>query len=166
MKKIILTTEQLDKITEWVSSDMSEDQDLGETISSANSNNYEMECDVDLDYYGVTYKGNEIDNIDTSSVKVIFDISMEHRSWGIKGIYVSVIDGSESLPLSIDYYPEGSDDHVNEEIEIPINWDSANEESSDSLGYIGIDQIVDIKLANNNEGDIVIESVIVKTSIL
>ena len=51
MKKIILTTEQLDKITEWVSSDMSEDQDLGETISSANSNNYEMECDVDLDYY-------------------------------------------------------------------------------------------------------------------
>jgi hypothetical protein len=161
MKKIILTTEQLDKITEWVSADTSEDQDLGETISSANSNNYEMECDVDLDYYGVTYMGNEIDNIDTSSVKVIFGIDMEHRSWGIKGAYVSVIDGSETLSLSIDYYPEEGDDHVNKEIEIPINWDSANEESDDSLGYIGISQVVDVKLANNNEGDIVVESVTV-----
>ena len=162
MKKIIVTTEQLNKIAEHVSKE-SETEVINETIS--NNGQYEMECDVDLDYYGITYKGMEIDDIDVlGPLRVGFNIDMESRSWGIKSIYVSVTSGPETLPISLKYYPNENEDWEEIELELPINWDSANEESNESLGYIGIGQVVDIKLSNNEDGEIVVDGVTVITS--
>lgn len=162
MKKIILTTEQLSKIAQHVSKE-SDSEVINETIS--NSGDYEMECDVDLDYYGLKYKGEDIEYVDVlGPLKIKFNIELESRSWGIKSVYVSVVGGPESLPLSLKYYPEDSDDYQEVELELPINWDSVNEEGEETLGYIGIGQSVDIKLANNDQGDIYIDGITVITT--
>jgi len=162
MKKIILTTEQFNKVTEHVSKE-SKTEVIKETIS--NNGQYEMECDIDLDYYGVTYKGEEIEDIEVlGPMRIAFNVDMESRSWGIKSVYVTVAGGPESLPLSLKYYPGDSDDYEEVEIELPINWDSVNEESEDGMGYIGIGQTVDVKLANNDKGEIFIDGITVITT--
>ena len=80
MKKIILTTEQLNKITEHVSS-----QNLNESI---NNDRYETECTIDFNYGGeLKYNGNEVELVECSyKVRVSYLIEMEHRSWGIKDV--------------------------------------------------------------------------------
>lgn len=164
MKKIILTTEQLSKISDYVSNEVVEDVELGETITPTSDNSYEQECEFDLTYHGVTYKGMEIDDIEISSVNVNFNIDMEIRSWGIKGVYVHSVRGPEEVEMLIRYYPEGSDfDHTEVEVPLKINWDSCNEEDSDIGGYIGIDQEIELELQNDDNGDIVVKDLIVRT---
>jgi hypothetical protein len=164
MKKIILTTEQLNKITEYVSSDqLNVESEIGEEISSTPNNQYEQECEFDLSYYGTTYKGMEISHIETSPIRVNFLIELESRSWGIKGVYVYNCKGPEEINLLVGYYPEDSEDW--EEIEVPLklNWDSANEESSNDAGYIGIDQELELELVNDENGDLVVKQLVVRT---
>ena len=103
MKKIVLTTEQMDKINEYVSSE-GETNELNEGMGD---NRYEMKCELDFIYSsGLTFKGQEIEDIENLEYTVSYLIDSEHRSWGIKSISVYDVQGPEELELYIQYYPD------------------------------------------------------------
>jgi len=124
-------------------------------------NNYRMECEVDLNYFGTKFKGFEIDNISTSNLTVTFSIDMEGRSYGIKDISVYNVQGPSEIELEVTYYPESGDDSVDETITIPINWENVEMEKDDELGYIGVGKTIQIDLTNDENGELVFDGVIV-----
>jgi len=153
MKKILLTTEQMNKISKFV---INESDKLNEDVSN---DRYEMKCKIDFNYASnVLYKGGEIDDIGYGAEYTLsFRIDQEHRSWGIKNISVYDVQGPQELEVEVVYYPKGSDqdsDSVTEYAILKIDWDSVNYESEDARGMVGIDEDVEIELGNDSEGNL------------
>lgn len=156
MKKIVLTTEQMDKINEYVSSE-GETKELNESL---NNERYEMKCEIDFNYRSdLMYKGQEIEDIENLEYNVNYLIESEHRSWGIKSISVYDVQGPEELELYIQYYPEGSDDITEVTVPLKIDWDAADYDQQDPRGIIGIDENIEIELVNDSDGNIVAQSI-------
>jgi hypothetical protein len=156
MKKIVLTTEQMDKINEYVSSE-GETKELNESL---NNERYEMKCEIDFNYRSdLMYKGQEIEDIENLEYNVNYLIESEHRSWGIKSISVYDVQGPEELELYIQYYPEGSDDITEVTVPLKIDWDAADYDHEDPRGIIGIDKNIEIELVNDSDGNIVAQSI-------
>ena len=156
MKKIVLTTEQMDKINEYVSSE-GETKELNESL---NNERYEMKCEIDFNYRSdLMYKGQEIEDIENLEYNVNYLIESEHRSWGIKSISVYDVQGPEELELYIQYYPEGSDDITEVTVPLKIDWDAADYDQQDPRGMIGIDENIEIELVNDSDGNIVAQSI-------
>jgi len=156
MKKIVLTTEQMDKINEYVSSD-GETNELKEGMGD---NRYEQKCELDFIYSsGLTFKGQEIEDIGNLEYTVNYLIESEHRSWGIKSISVYDVQGPEELELYVQYYPEGSEDPTDATIKVKIDWDSADYDQQEPRGIIGIDENIEIELENDSDGNIVASSI-------
>ena len=156
MKKIVLTTEQMDKINEYVSSE-GETKELNESL---NNERYEMKCEIDFNYRSdLMYKGQEIEDIENLEYNVNYLIESEHRSWGIKSISVYDVQGPEELELYIQYYPEGSDDITEVTVPLKIDWDAADYDQEVPRGIIGIDKNIEIELVNDSDGNIVAQSI-------
>ena len=162
MKKIVLTTEQMNKVTEYVST-----EDLGSTeINEAiNDDRYEMKCKIDFNYASdLKFNGQEIEDIGYGlEYTLSFRIDQEHRNWGIKSISVYDVQGPEELDVEVVFYPEGSEDPKEEYIIIKVDWDSTNYEREQSSGSVGIDQDVEMELVNDSEGNIVVKEIGVTT---
>lgn len=149
MAKIILTEDQLKRLAKNLKEDMSD------------GNNYRMECEVDLNYFGIKFKGFEIDDINTSNLTVTFSIDMESRSYGIKDISVYNVQGPSEIELEVLYFPESGEDSIDETITIPINWENVEMEKDDEMGYIGVGKTIQIDLINNENGELVFDGVVV-----
>ncbi len=162
MKKIVLTTEQLNKVTEYVSN---EDLNPSEINEAINDNRYEMKCKIDFNYSSdLKFKGQEIEDIGYGlEYTLSFVIDQEHRKYGIKGISVYDVQGPEELDVEVVFYPEGSDDPVDEYIQIKVDWDSTNYEHESPQGMIGIDRDVEMELVNDSEGNIIVKEIGVTT---
>ena len=154
MKKIVLTTEQLDKVTEYVKNE-GQPSEMNEAIDD---NRYEMNCKIDFNYGGLKFKGNEIEDISKPEIRVTYLIDVEHRSWGITSISLYDIQGPEEIELEIDYYPEGDEmsDYVTETITVKLPWDGIDTDKDDSASFIGLDEDIEIDLENDSEGNIVV----------
>jgi len=156
MKKIVLTTEQTNKL-------------MGHIINEQNRSLYDMmyedkrkiEVTCDFDYHGLRYKGGEINDILKSNFVVTYVVEPEWRSYGISSIYVYNISGPEEIEVEIEYYTdETSDDHVEEYITLKLDWENMiNIEESDTLGYIGVSPDITITLENDNEGGLIVKSI-------
>jgi len=162
MKKIVLTTEQLNKVTEYVSN---EDLNPSEINEAINDNRYEMKCKIDFNYSSdLKFKGQEIEDIGYGlEYTLSFIIDQEHRKHGIKSISVYDVQGPEELDVEVVFYPEGSDDPVDEYIQIKVDWDSTNYEHESPQGMIGIDRDVEMELVNDSEGNIIVKEIGVTT---
>ena len=162
MKKIVLTTEQLNKVTEYVSN---EDLNPSEINEAINDNRYDMKCKIDFNYSSdLKFKGQEIEDIGYGlEYTLSFVIDQEHRKYGIKGISVYDVQGPEELDVEVVFYPEGSDDPVDEYIQIKVDWDSTNYEHESPQGMIGIDRDVEMELVNDSEGNIIVKEIGVTT---
>jgi hypothetical protein len=122
---------------------------------------YRMECKVDLNYYGAKFKGFDVDDISTSNMFLTFDIDMEARSYGIKDISVYNVQGPSEIELEVLYFPNENEDSVDEVITLPLNWDNIEMEKDDELSYIGIGEMIQIDLINNENGELVVDGIIV-----
>jgi hypothetical protein len=144
MKKIVLTENQLDMVKKHIAEE-----------ESNNDNRYRREVRVSV---GVNseqkYKGGEINDVNpySSKMTVSFDIDQDHRSWGIKDISLHSIKGPESIEVEIEYYPEGSDDYVTDEITIPLDWDNISIDKV-SNGLLTVGDEVDITLYISETGE-------------
>jgi hypothetical protein len=145
---------------------LKKEREVTEGSTSGNDSKYRMPCKIDLDHAGLTFHGNEVDDITANNIDVTFDIDMEGREWGIKNISVYNVKGPEQLGLNVIYYPQGSDDNVDEDITIALNWDDVEYEESDDLGYIGIGRDIIISLKNDENGGFMVDKITVeRTSI-
>ena len=162
MKKIVLTTEQLNKVTEYVSN---EDLNPSEINEAINDNRYEKKCEFDFNYGSdVKYKGHQIDDIGYGlEYTLSYIIDQEHRSWGIKSISIYDVQGPEELDVEVEFYNEDIDDSADEYIVIKVDWDQVKYENEYVRGDITIDDKVQIELGNDSEGNIIVNEILVTT---
>jgi hypothetical protein len=148
MTQIIVTETQLKNLTRRLNEDSMDSK-------------YRMECKADVDYYKVTYNGMDIEYVTPLNINVNFDIDFEGRSYGIKSVSVYNVVGPSEVEMEIEYYPENSDDSVYETVTVPLNWEDVVLEKDDDLGYIGIGDIIQISLKNDESGNIVCDTITV-----
>jgi hypothetical protein len=145
---------------------LKKEREITEDSTSGSDGKYRMPCKIDLDHAGLTFNGNQVDDVTANKIDVTFDIDMEGREWGIKNISVYNVKGPEQLSLNVIYYPQGSDDNVDEDITVALNWDDVEYDESDDLGYIGIGRDIIISLKNDENGSFMVDKITVeRTSI-
>ena len=134
MAKFIFTESQVEKIKKSL------DEDYPGT-----DNNYKVgDCNINLYYGKVTYKGQEINDITAPQIGFTFDIDMDIKSYGIRGISLYNPKGPSEIELEIYSYP-------NEDvITIPLDWENVNEEKSDDISWIGYENRIEITLKNES----------------
>lgn len=154
MTKIVITENQLKKLT----------RNLNENYVDLNDT-YKQECNVDLNYYGLKFKGYEINDVTTSNMVLTFLIDMSVKSYGIRDISVYGVKGPSEIELEVSYWlQEDGRDTTEETVVLPINWENVEMQEDETLGYIGIGNLIQIDLGNNESGELVVDGVIVNYS--
>ena len=146
MKKILLTEEQLQKVESQV-------------IKESNDYRFEERVKFDVDYYGVKFKGEEIDWVDDVEFDINFRIDMEYRRYGIKSISVYAFNGPDSVELEI---TPRIDDADSETVTLPLRWSEdgfVQTEEREDMGWIGVDNDAVLKLGNDENGNVYVEFV-------
>ena len=91
-----------------------------------------------------------------------FLIDMSVKSYGIKDISVYGVEGPSEIELEISYRTqEDEGDTIEETVVLPINWENVEMQEDETLGYIGISNLIQIDLGNNESGELVVDGVIV-----
>lgn len=144
MRKVVLTESQI----EMVKKHMNE--------SAVGNERYERQVSVDVNTYGVTINGEEIDWVTCSNMRLTYLIEMEHRSWGIKGISLYSIQGPSEIELTITPQVEDAEDIY---ITVPLNWENIEQETQEGEGVITIGNEIDINLGNDESGGIIVKSI-------
>ena len=141
MHKILVTEKQFKSITKMI-------------INESNEHRFKQDVEVDFDYHGITFNGDNIDYIEKPNITLTFQIEMEYKQYGIKSIMVYDIKGPSEIELEIT--PESDDAHV-ETLTIPLNWENDNfidVQRDDNIRWIGIEENVTIHLENDELGRI------------
>ena len=152
MKKIIITESQSKKI-------------MGKILSEqlAPEERYSQEVNCSFGYHKLTYKGQEIDWIPDVKFRVSFTIYVDAREYGIKDIGVMNIRGPEAIDVMVSYYPEGTEDPVEEDVVINLNWDDVKVEHDADIGWIGIDHDIEMDLDQTPDGGLICGGILVHT---
>lgn len=152
MKKIVLKESQVDKL-------------VGKMVSEQITANgrYRQEVKIDFYYHDVTYQGHKIDWIPDTQEILTFEIDMEARSYGIKGVSVYAIRGPEEIALSMSYYPSDNDNEQEVELILRPDWEIAEVSTDENLGWIGVSQDVEMELKNDEQGNIVIDTISIES---
>jgi hypothetical protein len=142
MKKFIINENQFKVIKKH----------LNETI---NDMTYGREVNVEFEYYGTTYNGNQIDDISSSNkMRLSYIIEQENREWGIKNISLHSITGPDEIEITI--YDDNEQENV---ITLPIDWDKLNTEDNEGKGLITVGDVITFVIENNENGDLVISTI-------
>jgi hypothetical protein len=144
MKTIILTENQLDMIKKHINE------------GAVGNDRYENRVSVNVETYGVTINGNDIDWATCGDMRLTYLIEMEHRSWGIKGISLYDIQGPSEIEIDVTPQVEDAED-VN--LTLSFDWSNVEHETEESEGVVTIGSEITIKLANNENGEIIIDSI-------
>lgn len=148
MSKFIFTESQLKLIK----------RNLNEGHLDTNDD-YEVEdCEISVYYSNVTYNGRKIDYISAPQINFEFNIDMEVKGYGITEIYPYNPNGPSEIELEVYYYSEENEDPIEDTITIPLNWENVNEEKSDDISWIGYENRIEITLKNDENGDIVVDT--------
>ena len=125
-------------------------------------NRYRKTVEVEIDNYGILFKGKEIDYITPPQIELSFLIDQEHRSWGVKSITLYAIKGPDSIDVDVSYYIS-EDDSETETISIPLNWDLLETDDREGEGVITIGDILQIRLRNDENGNLVLGEMSIDT---
>jgi len=98
----------------------------------------------------------EINDIISTNTRVSFDIDVEYKSWGIKGISLYNIQGPEAIEAEIEFYGENynenDDDLRTATIPVKLDWENVLKvENESGTGLVTIDNDIEITLAGNSE---------------
>ena len=143
MKKILVTENQLDMIKKSVEEEINNDR-------------YQREVSVNVETYGAKINGDDIDWANSDKITLSYLIEQEHRSWGIKGISLYDIKGPSEIGLVITPQVDDAEDI---DVTVPINWENIEQETLEGEGVVTVGNEITLKLANNENGDLVVESV-------
>ena len=118
---------------------------------------------VKLSFNGkATYNGMEISNISDETIKITYDIDLEVRHWGIKGIIVYNVKGPSDITIHIETYNVNDEAETNS-IPLKLDWDNVEYVSYQDEGVITVSDEIEVFLTNNNNGDIIVEKINVTT---
>jgi hypothetical protein len=123
------------------------------------SDDYSKEVKLIFNAYRATINSNEIDWVESQSIKLSYAIDIEAREWGIKGISLYAIEGLSEIELEVSYYPNGSDDPKQTMVTIPLNWSGANIEEESGMGVITVGEEIEVQLSNNEKGELIVSEI-------
>lgn len=147
MAKILITENQLDMIKRTL------------TETGVGNDRYERTVEVDVETYGVKINGQDIDMASCADMELNYIIEQEHRSWGIKGISLYAINGPSEIEIEITPETEDYKDAKEITLTLPFDWDNVEHEIEEGEGVVTIGSEITIKLANDPNGEIFIESI-------
>lgn len=119
---------------------------INENIGS--DNNYSIELNPELFYYGINYKGDNSPEITCNPIKLFFNIDMEIREFGVKSISIYNIKGPEVVNFFIKYYVD-EDIEKEDEVGINLNWENAKLTNTKENGTITLNNL-EIYLSEEN----------------
>ena len=124
--------------------------------SAVGNERYERQVSVDVNAYRAKINGEDIDWATCSNLRLTYLIEIEHRSWGIKGISLYSIQGPSEIELTITPQVEDAEDVY---IPVPLNWENIEQETQEGQGVITIGNEIDINLSNDENGNIIVDSI-------
>ncbi len=143
MAKFIITEKQYNTIKKNVNEDI-------------NNNRYEKRVRTDIETYGVKINGEDIDWAVSGELNLDYLIEMEHRSWGIKDVSLYDIQGPSEIEIEITPQVDDAEDVI---LTLSYDWNNVEREVETGMGVITIGSEITIKLGNNENGDVIIESI-------
>ena len=146
MKKIILTENQLNMVKKHINE------------GAIGGDRYERRVKVHVETYGVTINGDDIDWATCGDMTLNYLIEMEHRSWGIKDISLYDIQGPSEIEIEVTPQVEDAEDVY---LNLSFDWSNVEKETETSESVVTVGDEITIKLGNNDNGDIIIESIVV-----
>lgn len=154
MTKFIFTEKQVKTITEnqvkLIKKGMNE---------SLNNNRYEMRVNVEVETHGVKINGNDIDWAVCHDMELNYLIEMEYRSWGIKSVSLYDIQGPSEMEIEVTPQVEDVDGIEDVTLTLSFDWSNVEVEEESGSGFIGLERDITITLGNNENGDVIIESI-------
>lgn len=134
-------------------------EDVSETeqpINEVSEDTYRVNCKVSLDYYDAKlYNGGPVDYIKAEDIFLTYNLDIKYKEYGMMPSVYNV-NAQSPLMLTVTHYPEGSEDSAQATFELPIDNDMITLENTDDISYIGLDNVIDVTLSNDAEGNIVI----------
>jgi len=143
MAKFIITEKQYNTIKRNVNEDI-------------NNNRYERRVSTDIETYGVKINGEDIDWAVSGELNLNYIIEMEHRSWGVKDVSLYDIQGPSEIEIDITPQVEDAEDIT---LTLQYDWSNVERETETDKGIISIGSEITIKLGNNENGDVIIQSI-------
>jgi hypothetical protein len=143
MAKFIITEKQYNTIKKNVNEEI-------------NNNRYEKRVRTDIETYGVKINGEDIDWAVSGELNLDYLIEMEHRSWGIKDVSLYDIQGPSEIEIEITPQVDDAEDVI---LTLSYDWNNVEREVETGRGVITIGSEITIKLGNNENGDVIIESI-------
>ena len=144
MKKIILTENQLDMLKKHINE------------GAIGSDRYGRRVKVDVETYGVKINGEDIDWATCGEMTLTYLIEMEHKSWGIRDISLYDIQGPSEIEIEVTPQVEDAEDIY---LSLPFDWSNVETETETSESVVTIGNEITIRLGNNENGDVIIESI-------
>jgi hypothetical protein len=127
-------------------------------ITEQGGNRYNREVNVTFNPYRATYKGNEINDVSPTRVRLSYDIEIEGRSWGVKGVSLSGIMGPTELEAEFEYYVD-NDNTDTITLPMKLNWGMIVTEEEKGMGVITVGDDVEIELVNDSEGNLMVKEI-------
>jgi len=129
------------------------------TPLNESDSSYRTEVEVEVNYYGSSFKGREINTIDTNKIFITFDIEIEYKTWGINGISIWNIQGPSEIQLSVEYYGneiiEDDFENLTEDLMLKLDWDKIKMDEEIGNGALTVEKI-SIELINDPSGGFVV----------
>jgi hypothetical protein len=104
------------------------------------------------------YKGSEINDIISADIKVTFAIEIEGREWGIKDVSLYGIRGPQEIEMEIEYVDEETNRLSEDVVMLNLDWDKLKTDTIEGSGMISVGDELNIDLVNDENGNLVIES--------
>jgi|OM-RGC.v1.022966161 hypothetical protein len=151
MTKILITENQLQTIK-------------NQLVTEGNEDSYRREVKVSFYYPKASFKGKEINDITANeSVVLLFEIDMEHRSWGVKSVSLYGIRGEQTLDIRIDYYANEDTDTEYEYVTLNLDWEKLQTEERNGEGIVTVGDTLEINLSNDENGNLVVDYMAIDT---
>lgn len=165
MKKLVLTEKQSEKLAKMVSEQSRSLYDL----MNRDPNIHSIQVrDCYFHHRNLTYKGQNVEDITLGwKFNIQYRIDVEWREYGIKGISVYGFQGPKEMDITLSYYPNTNNpdniDPVEQTLQLPVNWDAVETHQDENLGFFGVDDEIQIDLVNDQQGNIVIDTIHLNT---
>ncbi len=145
MKKIILTESQLDMVKN--------------SIKSEDEVRFRNEVIINIGGSGGNYNGLIVDDVRSYSKKMTLSylIDIDYRSWGIENIYLHDIKGPSEIDVILECYQEDSDEMIEKEVTIPLDWEKLYTETYDNQRLVTTNDNINITLYFRENDNIEVE---------
>ncbi len=113
-----------------------------------NNDRYERVVKVNVGIGGSPrYENMTLEDITTyfDEMRLTYLIEQEHRSWGIKDISLTDIQGYNEIEVELHLYPDNSDEPIIKEVKIPLDWSKLEKNTIKGDGFITVGDRLDIR---------------------